>query len=289
MQRTSLDLFVTYSERKAARCSRKPEISGTEVAEERMPEYIWDKDTFPISWYQEQILNNGKAHKYKDKIERIRTIDLYHISPRRLAEMITAVDISLIRKIRPHELVDYDGTRDDCINIIHVKAKNRGLTNFFANELAKTQNHKYFFRVLRHLERHRNYNSFHCLVGAFQAQNLDLKRLSILSEYMERIRTYFDMRHVLDDLALGDELFICPMDIYLKDVEDSNRNGDCEIASMRFCRLVEILIRIQNQKHDLKLSHGMEHFILEKCYSVKHIERHEEESERDSRGQFLLV
>jgi hypothetical protein len=291
MHKTSLDQFTSYFEHRQVRSNRPSGDAGRRMVEEREPEYVWDRGTFPISFYQEQILSNIRARKYKNRIERSRATDLYRITPRRLAEIITAIDVGIIRRIRPHELVDYDGTNSNCTNIIHIKAKNRGLVNFVSNELAKNQNHGYFFRVLEHLERHRNYNSFHCLIRAFQAQKLDLKRLGTLSKYLERIRTYFDMRHVLDDLAEESELFICPMDVYLKDVEDSNRNSDCEIASMRFCRLVEILIKIQNQKYSFRLSHKKEHFILERCYEValRHPESYEEEPERGGQGQFLLL
>lgn len=253
---------------------------------------MWEDNVLPLSWYQRQILGGKKKKRYMNRIERIRDMDVYSVSPRKLSKLLTAMDLLLLRKIRPSELVEYDGSKSEgCINIRHVMSKNTGLTNFVAYELSTGKNYKYFFKLLRHLERKRNYNSFYCIIRAFQMQKLDLRKLSVLSEYMEKSLSYFDMRQILDDLTAQEVFLICPLDIYIKDVEDSNRNKSNEIASMRFCRLVEILIKLQGQDVEIPVSHDHEHFLLHKfwCHLRQTPTSARKNVEGKYGGQFLLI
>lgn len=259
------------------------------IAEKKDAGFVWDGEILPHSWYQIQILDGRKKRRHLHKIELLRKMDIYHISPAKLSRLLTSIDQHVLRKIAPNELVEYDGAESEmCTSIRHVLSKNVGLTNFVAHELAAHGNYRYFFRVMRHLKRAGNYNSFYCLFKAFQMQKLSLKRLTALSRHMEESQCYFDMRHVLDSLTAQDAFLICPLDIYIKDVEDSNRNRSNEIASMRFCRLVEILIRLQAQDTEIRISHDEEHFLLERFWT--HLQKSisvEEESLCD--GQFLLI
>lgn len=253
---------------------------------------IWNKAIMPHSKYQRSLVKSGKKKRHLDRVEKLRDMDLYGISPRRLSKILTGIDLSILRRITPSELVEYDGSGDDrCVNIRHMKSKNTGLTNLVSQELCTRGRYKYFFRLLRHLERLRNYNSFYCVIKAFQMQKLDLKRLNALSSYMEKNSSYFDMRQILDELTMQEAFFICPLDIYIKDVEDSNRSRDSEIASMRFCRLVEILIKLQEQEMEVRISDDEEHFLLSKFWS--HLQRGvvlvEGSERRRYDGQFLLI
>ncbi|CAD25559.2 hypothetical protein [Encephalitozoon cuniculi GB-M1] len=252
----------------------------------------WNADILPRSWYQEQICSGRKEKRYISKARKAESRDIYHMTPRKLSKALTSIDLSILRKISPSELVDYDGPGNSrCRNIRHMRSKNTGLTNFISYELLRGRNYRYFFRLLRHLEKVGNYNSFYCVVKAFQMQRLDLKRLNTLSGYMEKSTSYFNMRQVLDDLAANEAFLICPMDVYIRDVEESNRTRNNEIASMRFCRLVEILIKLQNQTLDATISHADEHFLLSKFWH--HIQKDSVSDRRpDARrhdGQFLLI
>ncbi|WEL38967.1 ras-specific guanine nucleotide-releasing factor [Encephalitozoon hellem] len=253
---------------------------------------VWNRDILPHSWYQEQMLDRKKAKRYERKIRKAEARDIYHMTPKKLSKALTFIDLAILRRITPNELVDYDGLGSaECRNIRHMMSKNSGLTNFVSDELLRGQNYRYFFKLLKHLERIGNYNSFYCVVKAFQMQKLDLKRLNTLSGHMEKSASYFDMRQVLDDLTTSDTFLICPMDVYIKDVEESNRTRNNEVASMRFCRLVEILIKLQNQALDLDISHTDEHFLLSKFWH--YFQRGSSSSRRvDAKrydGQFLLI
>ncbi|ADM11785.1 uncharacterized protein Eint_070210 [Encephalitozoon intestinalis ATCC 50506] len=264
------------------------------VCDENMDiEDVWSADILPHSWYQERILGNYKEGKrYADKMIKAEAKDIYRISPGKLSKALTSIDLSILRRITPNELVDYDGTGDiKCRNIRHMRSKNAGLTNFVSHELLKEGNYKYFFRVLKHLKKIGNYNSFYCVVRAFQMQKLDTKRLDTLSRHIEKSASYFDMRQVLDDLTTTDMFLICPMDVYIRDVEESNRTKNNEVASMRFCRLVEILIKLQGQASNVRISYANEHFLLSKFWY--HLQK-EMASDREFgikryEGQFLLI
>lgn len=252
---------------------------------------VWSADILPHSWYQEQLSCRRRGKRYMEKIRKAEARDIYHISPRRLSRALTSLDLAILRRITPNELVEHDGAGSRCRNIRHMRSKNAGLTSFVAQELARTGNYGYFFRVLRHLERAGNYNSFYCVVQALQMQRLDLKRLRMLSGHVERGTSYFDMRQVLDELTASEAFLICPMDVYIKDVEESNRTRNNEVASMRFCRLVEILIKLQNQALDEGISHSDEHFLLSRIWG--HLQSGaappRQAGSKKHDGQFLLI
>lgn len=253
---------------------------------------VWNRDILPHSWYQEQIFNRRKAKRYEHKIKKAEAKDIYRITPRKLSKALTFIDLSILRRITPNELVDYDGPGNTkCRNIRHMRSKNVGLTNFVSDELLRERNYRYFFKLLKHLERIGNYNSFYCIIKAFQMQKLDLKRLNTLSRHMEKSTSYFDMRQVLDDLTTANTFLICPMDVYIRDVEESNRTRNNEVASMRFCRLVEILIKLQGQALDVSISHVDEHFLFSKFWY--YFQRGSSSSRKpDTKrydGQFLLI
>lgn len=239
---------------------KKPVVNNEEVV------FLWDRLEFPNTWYQEKLMEGKKKNMYKNKIELSREIDLYQIKPKKLAKILTGIDFSIIMKIRPHELVEYDGTNCECVNLNHIKHKNIGLTNFVANELMLKENYIYFFRLLKHLKAMKNYNSFFCVIRAFQNQKLATKDLKNVSKFMKKTETYFDMRNVLDQLIAKNEMFIYPIDVYMKDVEDSNRSKS-EASCMRFCSLVEMLIKLQNGEEKIEIKHRYEHFILDRLYT----------------------
>jgi len=292
----SIEYFLRYFE-----CAMPDDVSlgslvlfSEENAREEESEapVMWDEKDLPRTWYQVQFVDGSNKRKYIKRMAHAESMDVYHITPKRLSKALTSIDLQLLKKITPNDLVGYDGSEGSELNSIkQIRLKNEGLMNFVAHELSTKRNYDYFFKVLEYLEKIRNFNSIHCITRAFQMQKLDLKRLGKLSVYVKASLSYFDMRQVLDELTADDVFLVCPIDVYIKDVEESNKNRGSEVASMRFCRLVEILIRLQDQQHDVGISHRIEHFLFSKFwkYARKNSILYIQDDVMKYDGQFLLL
>ncbi|KHN69284.1 hypothetical protein M896_080180 [Ordospora colligata OC4] len=253
---------------------------------------MWDEKDLPRTWYQMRFVDSVNKSKYIKKMAYAESMDVYHITPKKLSKALTSIDLQFLKKITPNDLVEYDGDDgNESSSIKQIRLKNEGLMNFVAHELSTRKNYNYFFKVLEHLEKIRNFNSIHCITRAFQMQKLDLKSLGKLSVYVKTSLSYFDMRQVLDELTADDMFLVCPIDVYIKDIEESNKNRGSEVASMRFCRLVEILIRLQTQEHDLRIPHITEHFLFTRFwkYARNNSVLYIQDDAMKYDGQFLLL
>ncbi len=210
------------------------------------------------------------------------TLDIFSLSPRKLASLLTSLDIYFILQINPKELVEYDGKN----KMTHIKEKNAGLTNYFSS-LMDSSTHDYFLRVMRHLKRLRNLNSLECLSKAFKTQRLKKRDLSRLSRLEEDISSYFTLRHNYDYPLL----VIYPFDLFLKDVEDSNLNLNSEDASRRFCHLMEMLVTLQNSLHpeEKPLKEKYKRFFLGKIEEFLNYRAKTPHTTPQADGVFLII
>ncbi|EOB14686.1 hypothetical protein NBO_18g0013 [Nosema bombycis CQ1] len=238
-------------------------------------ETYWSHTVLPDSFYLFNIKRGNKLEYYKYKACKSEESNLFDIKPRKLARLLTDLDILLIMKINPSELVDYDGVfrENEHLNLNYMKNKNRGLINFLSSLMKNSKTHRYLLKVMKHLKNLKNLNSLECFSKAFRNQRLKTEELSHLSAIEEDINTYFVLRQTVDCYHEKGFEFIYPFDLFLKDVEDSNLNINQEDASMRFCRLMEMLVGLQNnvytwgpdnEKENIKkrFKHKYEHFLL---------------------------
>ncbi|KAF9762909.1 hypothetical protein NGRA_1679 [Nosema granulosis] len=239
-------------------------------------------EILPLSYY----ISKSKLSSAR----KAEGIDLLSIPPKKLARLLTDLDILFISRINPTELVEYDGTpKKNHPNISYLKNKNTGLINFFSSFLRSAKNHKYFLRVMKHLKTLRNLNSLECISKAFRTQKLSQSITQEINK--EADDSYFSLRQKVDFYSTEPEVFIYPFDFFLKDVEDSNLNINQEDAAERFCRLMEMLIFLQNNlKSERRLKNKYEHFFF---YNIQKFIRGEgdagEEVYENVEGAFLIL
>jgi hypothetical protein len=213
----------------------------------------WDISVLPYSYYLSKIRKGQNIRKYLYKASRAESLNILEISPRKMSLILTQIDLFLIRSIKPSDLLDSP------LSISHMSNKNNGLTNFVSSLIVRKEYQRYFIKVLKHLKNLKNYNSQECITNAFLRHKLSYKILSAIST---DFKSYACIKKYVEHHG---DILIYPFDLFIKDIEDTNNNINNEDASMRFCRLVEMMVRLQNkQDGDMfkKIDKRKEHFLL---------------------------
>ena len=203
-------------------------------------------------------------------MEEIDKIDEKTISPRKLAAILTSLDLLLIKEVTAADLIKYDGNTIPQ-SVSHIQNKNTGLFHW----ISITYDYKYIIKMLKRASVDKNYNLMNILIKAIQTKKLSNKKIEKLVFYKE----------LLNNQDNG----IVPFEWMLKDCEDSNVNVESDIASMRFCKIVEKLKEMKKMGPNGKVKETYKQFVYEKIW--KNLEKtvllnFKEENKYD--GMYLL-
>lgn len=110
------------------------------------------------------------------------------------------------------------------------------------------------FKLLKYAFIYKNYNLIHLLVRSLQTKKLSQRKL-------EKILYY---KNVLENEEGG----IFPLAWMLKDCEDSNLNIDSEMASLRFCKIIEKLKEMKNIEMDFEVREKNKQVLYAKLWDI---------------------
>lgn len=243
---------------------------------------IWSITEYIHSSYQKKY-NNKKTTKLKMKMEKAEKLKFCNIKPKTLAKALTMFDINFLKAIHASELYYYG--KDNCPSINAWIKHNTTVQNMTIQNM----NPAYFIAVAEELKKLKNYNTMTTVITAVKNAKLSeqmFKQISSLIEY----DNYFKMREQIDNI--GNESMIVPIDLFLKDIEECNRNLDSEIASKRFIKQIDFFTCMQevNSEKEKRLQRKLEHFLvvnLFKCINIV-VERKPEKLVKITHGSFFL-
>jgi len=204
----------------------------------------WPLTCLPYSYYMFKMKTNPRLFMYK--ASKAESMNILKISPRSLSKLLNNLDILLLQNVKPADLLTSQ--------LMYLRNKNRGLINFISHLLKEDKYHIYFLKTLKYLLRIKNFNSAECIEKAFLRHKLDQSILNKLKKYSSIFKVNISYEKVI----------IPQFDTILKDLEDSNNNKNHTEASLKFCKVVELLVAIQNTK--IKINKKKEHFLLYKIY-----------------------
>lgn len=233
-----------------------------EIAE---PNVYWPIEVLPETKY-----TKNKDLKSLSEAEKISKKDYSTIKPKRLINILNSIDIELISKITAKDLIEYDGYKiPQCIS--HAQNHNRGLLNWMIKDFET----KYIFKMLAYSNVLKNYNLINICMKALQGRGLSNKRISRLLDY----------KKILDAQEGG----IFPFDWIFKDCADSNLNVESEIASVRFCKIVDKLKEMKLIKIEYVLRERERYFIYYKCWENLNSKFTMTESKSEYNKNFYLI
>lgn len=210
--------------------------NNTIQSTERPP--VWSAEKLPATTY-----TINEHPKNLEKIEQIALKKINTIKPKKLAAKLYALDLYLIKNITAEDLVKYDG-KITPISIAHLQNKNHGLLAWITSEFS----FNYIKKMMRESHKLKNFNFLNILVKSAQGRNLTGKDTEKVLYYKEVL-----------DLQEGG---VFPFEWLLKDCADSNVNVNSEIASMRFCRILDKFKDMKLLETPMKLSENTKQFIL---------------------------
>ncbi|KAK1347362.1 RasGEF domain-containing protein [Hamiltosporidium tvaerminnensis] len=268
---TTIVPYKTFEELKNIKVDVNEEENDKKMDEEASKiTFLWSTDILPLSRYQIILKKGVNESKWKLKMEKICQRTIMDFKSNSLAKILTIIDFEMVKSIQPSELLFYDGSKESeskCPTLSQLKSKNNCLKNYISYEISKNRNSIYkFLKISKKLLLLENYNSLNSILNGIRTHKLNSKELDSVSKVFDKCKTYFQIRQLLDICFQKKSFFIPPLEIILKDIEDSNRNKNSLIASKRFCKLIEFLILVQNQKFVKKINKKTEHFILNKMF-----------------------
>jgi hypothetical protein len=201
-------------------------------------EITWNIDVLPITKY---IKN--KSPKNLSKIENLYNRDINTIEPKKIARILTTIDIMLLQCVSAEDLIEYDA-KNIPTPIRHLQNKNMGLLQWFSAHFE----HNYLMKILKYSVLYKNYNLMNIVLLSLQTKKLTNKQIEKLIFY----------KKLLENQESG----IFPFEWMLKDCEDSNLNVESEIASMRFCKIVDKLNEMRKIPVIRKLKESHKQYIL---------------------------
>lgn len=244
-----------------------------------------------VSKYQKQCAESA-TRRIMHKMEVSEKMNLYHISPQRLANALTGLDLALYRGICSMELVTYKGPGDDsgdCKTLLRLKSKNESLISLVCEELNTTGNFRYFYKLASKLQKLRNYNSFDAVVSGIRTFSMNKRQHRRLADLMRRDGRSSNIYDLTQMHMKSRSFFVPPSAYLLRDIQESNLHAESELASMKFCKAVELLVYVQNLEADFKVQGKYEHFVIHRMNQCRQrrVEAYEIESEREY-AYFLL-
>lgn len=240
---------------------------------------IWSENEFILSHYQLKYNAGRHTHTYKMKMKESEELDLCNIKPKTLAKSLTLIDLNLMKKVRPIELLAFQtGKLGDCNNLDMIEKKNKYLAQLLTRYASNTaENRKfninYLINVAKYLIKFRNYLSLKILIVALKSQILDKKQREKLVKYDEAIKWKACKRllYERDDIKIFKQtadFILLPYDFFLRCLHDSNVSPKSELASKTFNGVVDYITELQ--KFDPKCKkHKIEHFLILKMFQAK--------------------
>ncbi|KAI5149083.1 hypothetical protein ENBRE01_0693 [Enteropsectra breve] len=203
----------------------------------------WPENFLPNTEYTTNI-NNKKLNK----IEIIRMYKNSKIKSKRLAKIFTTLDLLFIREINAKDLIEYDGAVISK-NVKYALNKNRGILNWLAVSDFSWHNLKTIMKEALILK---NYNLVNIACMAAQAKQLNNRRIEKIVFYKKFLK--------------AQESGIFPLEWLLKDCADCNLNKESEVATKRFCIIVEKLKEMKMLELPADISEWERQFIYGRCY-----------------------
>ncbi|KAM0677055.1 Ras guanine nucleotide exchange factor bud5 [Binucleata daphniae] len=275
--------------------SPKPDLSFEPSIPARPEPFVpnvWSEKVIPHSRLLTKYLENKNKTKHKAKIELSQMLKFKNCKPKVIAKELTNLDKILYVKIHPDELVEYNGSFDNidkCQSIYNLQKKNDLLSNLVFEEIKRNYNIiKFFIKVCQKLESTQNYNSLIAILCGIKRHKLEQTYFDIVSKMYDRSRNYFELRKAIEK---SQNTCVIPIDMMLKDVEESNTNRQSEIAAKRFCDMIEYLVKAQEQTK-VKVKRIYEHFLRWKLATSNpeaHVKIEEKEVKRELGSIFLFL
>ncbi|EQB60949.1 hypothetical protein NAPIS_ORF01475 [Vairimorpha apis BRL 01] len=99
------------------------------------------------------------------------------------------------------------------------------------------------------------------------------------------------MRTIVDNMFNTEDTFLYPFNLFLKDLLDNYKNKDNEDAAFRYCRLFEMMVKLQNKcEGDEEIDHKVEHFVLRQLQCYLNVDGCEDEGfEDEDEFMYLLL
>ncbi|KAL6121415.1 hypothetical protein NUSPORA_01674 [Nucleospora cyclopteri] len=218
----------------------KPQVKKKKIYHESTEEFdlFWSEDLLPATEF-----TKDRSMKNRVKVEEIRSSI---VSLKKFLKTCHTLDIELINNINASDLISYNGF-NPTQNVKYIQNKNAGLLKYF-----NTLKYKDIKKMLKHSELLKNYNLMNLLVQSFQTHSLSSRRIEKLKFYKEMLKKQ--------------DFGIIPMEWMLKDCADSNMNVESEVASIRFCKIIEKLNEMQSITLDYNVKEKDKHYVYTLIY-----------------------
>lgn len=221
----------------------KEKVVVADAAGSRPDTMVWPEEFLPYTKYLE-----NKSEKNLEKIEMWMDTPLNY-KPKKFARIFTQIDLDLIRNVTAEDLVTFDGSSESK-SIQHIQNESKALITILSKEF----NVKQLFGILKYAELYKNYNLIHIAIKALQSKKLNEKSIQRMLYY----------KNILDSQEGG----IFPFAWILKDCEDSNLNVESEVASMRFCKIIERLKEMKNLTYEFQVREKYKQIIYSKMWTA---------------------
>lgn len=219
--------------------NKKPQLIQSEV-----PFTLW-----PVQFLPEITCFNDKSSKNLDYLETLSKKDLLSLKGRRLTALLSSIELLLFRNINAEDLIGFNG-RLISQPLSHIQNYNKALVVWFIHDFET----KKLLKILKYSAELKNYNLINITIKALQNKKLDRRQVNRISRYKALLNTQ--------------EKGIFPFEWLLKDCEDSNLNVDSEIASLRFCKIIEKLKDIKEVNFDFPLREKYKFIVFNKLWMV---------------------
>lgn len=264
------DLLDKYVEKKQQKEDIYPSIKSIKHAD--APDLVIEprpkiKISEPTIWKDNTICNSELqllyekegTTKLKNKLVEAEMMKFKHVEPSILCKEIYHIYKTYIVKIHPSELIDYPDKA--CPGIEKIRSLNNRFINMYTQMATNNKKHvKYLIKLAEESKELKDYNNICTITTALRKVNLGNNDLTKINELVKHI-DYFELRK-------RNEICLLPFELLLKDVEDSNANKGSELASKRFCDIIEFLVKVQVDNEDYKCKMRIQHFLLCQLFSV---------------------
>ncbi|KAM0679882.1 hypothetical protein GINT2_002054 [Glugoides intestinalis] len=224
----------------------------------------WPEDFMPYTEYLE-----NKSERNLERIETWKNTE-FNFKSKKMVQILTQIDLDMVKALTAEDLVTYDGHTASKA-VMHIQNEGKALVGFLSSNFDA----RALFKLLKYAVMYKNYNLIHILVKTLQSKELSTKK-------MEKIQYY---KNILDNEEGG----IFPLSWILKDCEDSNLNVESEVASIRFCRLVERLKEMKKIEFDFNVSEKQKQIIYSKLWDVARTSAIELKSHKSSQTNLYLL
>lgn len=224
--------------------SEKKTENPVEIKLEIKQEPLWPEEFLPGTKYSVKTSEN-----YLEMTEKWSKMTLVKEKSKKIVKILTKIDTILINAVKAEDLISYEGTSNS-IAISHILNMNSSLQMYISTNFSK----KKIFSMLKYALKYQNYNLIHILTKSLQSMKLSahkIEKLIIFKDFLEK---------------QNDGIF--PFDWMLQDCEDSNLNITSEVASLRFCKIIDKLKSMKQIKYDFKVSEKNIHIMFSELWKT---------------------